>query len=125
MRGRQPTAYRLLIVDDHDGFRSAARALLEMEGFDVVGEAMNGADAVSAAVTLRPDLVLLDVHLPDVDGFDVADQLAALSHPPTVVLVSGHRASSFGDRIGKSPVLGFITKHDLSGVAVRRLADSG
>jgi DNA-binding NarL/FixJ family response regulator len=120
MPGGTGAADRLLIVDDHEGFRSAARALLESEGFVVVGEAGNGADAVLAAVNLCPDLVLLDVLLPDSDGFAVAHEIAKLPHPPAVLLVSSHSASSYGERVDTCPALGFVTKRDLSGGAVRR-----
>ena len=69
----------VLIVDDHPSFRASARTLLEAEGYDVVGEAENGESAVAAALRLRPDLVLLDVQLPDIDGFEVADQIGRAS----------------------------------------------
>jgi CheY-like chemotaxis protein len=78
MAGLRP---RILIVDDHDGFRTVARTLLEDDGFEVVGEVADGAGAIAAASTLRPGIVLLDVHLPDVDGFAGSDQLAALPAP--------------------------------------------
>src|SRR3954462_10506496 len=81
-------APRLLIVDDHEGFRRSARMLLENEGFDIVGEADNGVHGLRAARELLPDVVLLDVHLPDVDGFEVAERLAGDEHPPKVVLTS-------------------------------------
>jgi DNA-binding NarL/FixJ family response regulator len=72
----------VLIVDDHDGFRSSARALLEAEGFDVVGEAGDAASALAAAARLRPEVVLLDIQLPGIDGFEVAARLAATPDPP-------------------------------------------
>ena len=78
----------VLVVDDHADFRSAARSLLQAEGFEVVGEAATGADALLASARLRPDAVLLDVRLPDTDGLSVAEQLAARADPPAVVLVS-------------------------------------
>ncbi len=112
---------RVLIVDDHDAFRSAVRLMLEVEGFAVVGEAADGAGAVAQNERLRPDLVLLDVQLPDVDGFAVAEQLAALPFPPVVALVSTRPASTYGLRVATAPVVGFLTKSQLSGDALLRL----
>jgi two-component system nitrate/nitrite response regulator NarL len=109
---------RVLIVDDHDGFRAVARSLLESEGFDVVGEAADGGSAVVAALTLRPGIVLLDVHLPDTDGFTIARQLAGLPEPPVVVLVSSRPIADLRRRVGDSPVVGFLAKDELSGAAV-------
>lgn len=109
----------VLIVDDHAGFRSWTRSLLETEGFLVVGETADGTSAVTAARDLRPDLVLLDVMLPDVSGFEVARRLAALASPPTVVLVSTREAADFGDVIGHCSAIGFISKPDLTGIALR------
>lgn len=111
----------VLIVDDHAGFRSWTRSLLEMEGFQVVGETADGTSAVTAARDLRPDLVLLDVMLPDISGLEVARRLALLAHPPRVVLVSTREASDYGDAIGHSAAVGFISKHDLSGGRLREL----
>jgi CheY-like chemotaxis protein len=78
----QPMRPTVLIVDDHAAFRASARALLQAEGFDVVGEAANGAAAVEAVAALRPEIVLLDIQLPDLDGLAVAEQLAAAPDPP-------------------------------------------
>src|SRR6266542_4969772 len=103
---------RVMIVDDHDGFRAVARALLESEGFEVVGEAIDGRDAVSAASRLRPGIVLLDVHLPDMDGFAVCKLLAALPVPPAVVLISSRPIADLRQRVRDSPVAGFLTKHE-------------
>jgi DNA-binding NarL/FixJ family response regulator len=109
----------VLIVDDHAGFRSWTRSLLETEGFLVVGETADGASAVRAARDLRPDLVLLDIMLPDVSGFEVARRLAALPTPPDVVLISTREAADFGDVIGHSAAIGFISKPDFTGSALR------
>ena len=114
----------ILIVDDHAGFRVQARALLEADGFVVVGEAADGATGLAAARSLQPDLVLLDVGLPDVEGFEVARVLAADDTPPFVVLTSTREASEFGPRLAKSGVLGFILKDELSGAAIRALGAS-
>ena len=111
----------VLIVDDHDGFRESARALLEAEGFAVVGDAADGAAALAAALRLRPDVVLLDVQLPDVDGFAVAERLAALSEPPRVVLISSRDAAAYGSRLDAAPACGFLAKRELSGASLAAL----
>ena len=111
----------ILIVDDNAGFRVQARAVLESDGFEVVGEATDGESGLDAARSLRPDLVLLDLGLPDIDGFEVARVLAIDGPPPLVVLTSSREASAYGPRLSVSRVLGFIAKDDLSGVAIRSL----
>jgi DNA-binding NarL/FixJ family response regulator len=108
----------VLIVDDHGAFRSAARALLEASGFDVVGEAADGASALAAARQLRPDIVLLDVQLPDLDGFAVAERLALDTVRPAIVLTSSRSIGSFRRRLAANPGLTFIAKNDLSGEAL-------
>jgi DNA-binding NarL/FixJ family response regulator len=114
-------AARVLIVDDHAPFRSLARRLLVADGFQVVGEAADGADALSAARELAPDVVLLDVQLPDVDGFTVAEELAGRGCAPVVVLVSSRARLDYGGRIDASRARGFIAKADLSGEALSRV----
>jgi two-component system response regulator EvgA len=111
----------ILIVDDHAGFRLQARAMLEAAGFVVVGEAEDGASGLAAARRLCPDLVLLDIGLPDVEGFEVARALAADGPPPSVVLTSSRDACEYGPRLGSSGVLGFVSKVELSGDAIRAL----
>ena len=111
----------ILIVDDHESFRVLARALLEADGLCVIGEARDGVSGLAAARSLRPDLVLLDIGLPDMDGFQVACELAADESSPLVVLTSGRDARAYGDRLAASPALGFIAKEDLSGPALRAL----
>jgi DNA-binding NarL/FixJ family response regulator len=111
---------RVLIVDDHPGFRAQARALLVAAGYQVVGEAADGESAVRAARELSPDVVLLDIHLPDADGFEVAAWLAALSTDGVVVLTSSRDACDFGPRITASQAAGFLPKAELSGDALRR-----
>jgi DNA-binding NarL/FixJ family response regulator len=111
-------ARSVLIVDDHDGFRAFARALLESEGFEIVGEAGDGASALRAARQLGPDLVLLDVQLPDLDGFEVAKRLAGDERPPAVVLVSTRDAASYRRRLADTSARGFISKGELSGPAL-------
>jgi DNA-binding NarL/FixJ family response regulator len=105
----------LLIVDDHDQFRSFARAMLEADGFEVVGEAIDGASAIHAVRQLRPQVVLLDVMLPDRDGFEVCADLLAAGDPPIVVLTSSRDASSYRRRLHTSAARGFIPKSELSG----------
>ncbi len=113
----------ILIVDDHAGFRAQARALLQADGFEVVGDASDGSTGLAAARALRPDLVLLDIGLPDVEGFDVARELAVDGPPPLVVLTSSREASAYGPRLADSRALGFIPKDELSGAAIRALVD--
>jgi DNA-binding NarL/FixJ family response regulator len=109
---------RVLIVDDHPGFRRFARSLLESEGFDVVGEARDEASALAAAARLRPGLVLLDVLLPGRDGFAIASELHALDPSLAIVLTSSRPADEFGARLQAAPVAGFVHKDDLSGAAL-------
>lgn len=111
----------VVIVDDHAGFRSSARALLEAEGFDVVGEAGDGLSALAVIGQLHPRVVLLDVQLPDIDGFEVAERLAGAGDPPAVVLVSTRDASAYRRRLARSPARGFIAKNELSGNALAAL----
>jgi DNA-binding NarL/FixJ family response regulator len=111
----------VLIVDDHPSFRASARTLLEAEGYEVVGEAENGAQAVAAAEALHPDLVLLDVQLPDFDGFQVADRLRKLADPPAVVLTSSRDGADYGRCIGECGACGFVPKAELSGAAIAAL----
>jgi DNA-binding NarL/FixJ family response regulator len=108
-------ATTLLIVDDHAPFRAAARKLLERHGYQVVGEAGDGEAALDAVLELRPDVVLLDVQMPGIDGFDVAARLNAACSPPAIVMVSSRDGEDFWDLIEQSGVRGFILKYDLSG----------
>jgi DNA-binding NarL/FixJ family response regulator len=118
---RARSGRRVLVVDDHAGFRTCARALLESEGFDVVGEAADGESAVARAAEVGPDLVLLDIQLPDSDGFTVAEQLLAVDPQLRIVLVSSRDQASYGPRIEQSGAVGFVSKGDLSGVALARV----
>jgi DNA-binding NarL/FixJ family response regulator len=105
---------RVLIVDDHATFRGFARRLLESAGYVVVGEAADGASGLRAARALRPDIVLLDVLLPDTSGFAVADALAAEPAPPLVLLISSRAATDLGSRLETTRAHGFIAKSELS-----------
>lgn len=116
---------RVLIVDDHAAFRSFTHRILVADGLAVVGEAADGATAIALAPKLRPDVVLLDVQLPDMDGFAVAEVLAAQQDAPAVVLVSSRSRSDYGSLVDASGVLGFIAKAALSGDLVRRLLAGG
>jgi DNA-binding NarL/FixJ family response regulator len=111
----------VLIVDDHPGFRASARRMLEASGYAVVGEAADGAAAIAAVGELGPDLVLLDVQLPDLDGFEVAARLSALEEKPEIVLTSSRDRADFGVAVEESPVRGFIAKAELSGPALAEL----
>lgn len=111
----------VLIVDDHPSFRASARRMLEAGGYSVVGEAADGAAAVAAADDLAPDLVLLDVQLPDIDGFEVADRLQRLQRAPQVVLTSSRDGADFGTAVAESPARGFIAKAELSGATLAEL----
>ena len=111
----------VLIVDDHAEFRASATELLQAEGFDVIGAADDAGGAVELALRLRPQIVLLDVQLPDRDGFAVADRLAQEPQPPQVVLISSRDAVAYGRRIAGAPVRGFIAKRDLTGAALAAL----
>ena len=103
-----------LIVDDHPSFRQQARALLESEGITVIGEADDGLSAMRAVRELRPDVVLLDIGLPGIDGFAIAERIAAELTPPRVVLISSREAATYGPRLALTRAIGFVQKDDLS-----------
>ena len=107
-------ARTVVIVDDHDGFRALARALLQGTGYEVVGEAGDGASAIRSVRGLRPEVVLLDIQLPDMNGFDVARRVKEGPDPPAVVLISSRDALDYGRRVDRSGARGFITKAELS-----------
>ena len=111
----------VLIVDDHAGFRASARALLEADGFEVVGEAVDGDQALAAVARLGPAIVLLDVNLPGLDGFAVADRLAGAT--ASVVLVSSRESVARDPRLAGTPACGFLPKSRLSGAALTALLD--
>ena len=114
---------RVLIVDDHPSFRRCARDLMTAEGFSVVGEAEDGASALALARELAPELVLLDIRLPDLDGFAVARQLLAHDPKVVVILVSSRERAEYGSLIEENGARGFVSKGDLSGDVIERLLE--
>jgi len=120
-QGCDDAKVRVLIVDDHPSFRASARKLLESDGYEVVGEVADGEEAIRAAEALHPDVVLLDVQLPDIDGFQVAERLAALDRAPEVILTSSRDGSDYGSCVEDSGARGFVPKAELSGAALSLL----
>jgi CheY-like chemotaxis protein len=106
----------VLIVDDYPPFLDSARGLLESGDFEVVGEAEDGLTALRLAPELRPDVVLLDVHMPDLDGFEVARRLAQLESPPLVVLTSSR--DDYAPLVASSAAHAFVRKDALSAEAL-------
>ena len=111
-------AATVLIVDDHPAFRAAARRLLELEGYEVVGEAEDGTSAIEAARSLEPDFILLDVQLPDLDGFEVAERLCTDACPSQIVLTSSRDRSDYGPCLARTPARGFVPKAELSAAGI-------
>jgi DNA-binding NarL/FixJ family response regulator len=111
----------LLIVDDHASFRAVARKVLEHDGYDVVGEASDGEAALAAISELRPDVVVLDVQMPGIGGFEVAARLKEAGDPPAIVMISSRDGEDFGGLIEQSGARGFIPKHELTGDALAAL----
>jgi CheY-like chemotaxis protein len=116
-----PMRPTVLVVDDHKAFRESASALLQAEGFSVVGQAADGMAAITETERLRPQVVLLDIQLPDLDGFAVAERLRAVPEPPLVVLISSREAAAYGPRLPAADARGFLTKRELSGQALAAL----
>lgn len=114
-------ARTVVIVDDHADFRAQATQLLESAGYVVVGSCADGRSALDAIATLCPDVVLLDVQLPDIDGFDVMARCDSLAESPAIVLVSTREVGDYGGRVRSSGASGFITKAELS---ARSLAEA-
>jgi DNA-binding NarL/FixJ family response regulator len=109
-------ATTVLIVDDYAPFRDCARRLLESEGFQVVGEAENGVGALRVAKDVQPEVVLLDVHLPDFDGFEVAERMRQLEPAPAVILTSSR--DDYGVLVETSAARAFLRKDELSGATL-------
>src|SRR4051794_13980094 len=139
-------AHTVLIVDDHPSFRATARILLEAEGFTVIGEAVDGATAVTETGRLRPEGGLLGVQppetqgfhgagagrarpggvrlggqLPDPDGFPAPEAIPAHPGAPAVILVSSRDSSALGPLVSRSGARGFVPKAELSGERVEAL----
>jgi CheY-like chemotaxis protein len=112
---------RVLIIDDNSDFRAAARQLLERHEFVVVAEADTGVSGIEQAKAHRPDLVLLDVQLPDVDGFEIAERLSRFDVPVEVILTSSLDGTDFGALVARSSALGFVPKAELSASAIEAL----
>jgi DNA-binding NarL/FixJ family response regulator len=117
------SVYRVLIVDDHAGFRRCARELLTTEGFAVVGEAGDGEEAVRMAAASAANVVLMDVQLPGMDGFAVTERLLAADPGLPIVLISTRDRADYGDLIAESGARGFVSKDELSGDSLRELLE--
>jgi DNA-binding NarL/FixJ family response regulator len=117
-------ALRCVIVDDNPAFVHAAAHFLGHQGIDIVGVASTIAEALSCVERLRPDVVVVDIHLGDESGFELAERLARGPALSPVILTSTHSELEFADMIAASPALGFVPKVELSADAVRRLLDS-
>jgi DNA-binding NarL/FixJ family response regulator len=111
----------VLIVDDHPSFRASARRMLECEGYEVVGEAEDGSSALHAARKLSPDVILLDVRLPDLDGFAVCRRITGRVPAPAVILISSREVNEWGQIVTDCGARGFIPKAKLSGMALEKL----
>jgi DNA-binding NarL/FixJ family response regulator len=111
----------VLIVDDHATFRKTARALLEADGYEVIGEAPDGHAGIEAIRQLRPDVVLLDVRLPDADGFDMAALMTRNGHCPAIIVTSSSDDPLYPGRAAGCGAHGFLAKHDVCGAALDRL----
>ena len=115
----------VLVVDDHDAFRAAARVMLEEAGLEVVGEADSGEQALEMLGRTLPDIVLLDIQLPGIDGIEVARRVFESGHAPIIVLTSSRDAEDYGTRLKALPDAVFIGKPDLSGAALAAMLDPG
>jgi len=112
---------RVLIVDDHPAFRASAQALLESEGCDGVTSVASGEEALDVLKTSSPDIVLLDLYLPRLDGVSVSEQIALMDEPPAVILISSHDEAGLEERVISAPVRGFLAKRELAWTSIARL----
>lgn len=113
-----------MVVDDDESFRRWAIAWLSAEGYDIVGEADRADTAVSWVRQLRPEVVLVDVQLPDLDGFELTELLQAEPQAPAIVLISSRDASDYGNRVSASGARGFVRKDQLTADAIERLLEA-
>jgi DNA-binding NarL/FixJ family response regulator len=114
-------AITVLVVDDHPGFRASARRLLECEGYEVVGEAEDGESALDLVRELKPQIALVDVYLPDIDGLEVASRISTLDDAPAVILISSHGKRELEPLVADSGARGFVPKSELSRDALERI----
>jgi DNA-binding NarL/FixJ family response regulator len=114
----------VVIVDDNGVFRARMRALLDSEGYSVVGEAADGASGIRTVRRLRPDVTLLDVQLPDIDGFAVAAELRDVARPTVIVMISTRDAADYAGAVTGCGARGFIAKSELCGDALRELLEA-
>ncbi len=120
------TPLRVFIVDDHEGFRRAATTLLTTSGFEVVGSAADGESTIGAVAESRPDLVLVDLQLPGIDGVEVAEALGRLESAPDVIIISSRDDAGHEPRVRSVASKGFIAKRNLDAAAIHDLlADHG
>jgi DNA-binding NarL/FixJ family response regulator len=117
-------ALRCFIVDDSEAFLASASRLLSAQGLEIVGRALDGAEALRLVQKLQPDVALVDVHLGGEDGLKVTQRLAAIAHAPRVILISSHSQDDLVELIANSPALGFVAKSALSADAIARLASA-
>lgn len=101
---------RILIVDDHPVIRMAMKMLLEAEGHQIVGDTDNGVDAISLGRELKPDLVILDIGIPRLDGLEVISRLMELALPLKILVLTGQSASLFALRSMQAGAAGFVCK---------------
>jgi DNA-binding NarL/FixJ family response regulator len=111
----------ILVIDDDAGFRESVRRLLELEGYRVVGEAEDGRSALVQVSELQPEIVLVDVHLPDIDGFELAARLTQRTRPPDVILTSSYDGIELQPFVEESGARGFVAKAELSREAIEGL----
>ncbi len=106
---------RVLIVDDQRPFREASRMVVELtDGFAVVGEAASGDEAIELAAQLHPDLVLMDVQMPGIDGIETTRRIRALDNPPVVVVMSTHESGDYEAVAVAAGAVGFVPKSQFS-----------